>query len=105
MLRTSQITKLNKIGKQYLSTSSNVFTSIGMCTSEWGHNIKYLDSIDLTINNPKNKFTGWFEWSRVYEVRLNIKKEDIRLTKNFKSNDFDELTKEINNFMENPIKI
>lgn len=36
MLRTSQITKLNKIGKQYLSTSSNLFTSIGMRTSEWG---------------------------------------------------------------------
>ena len=105
MLRTFQIIKLNKIGKQYLSTTSNVFTSIGMRTSEWGHNIKYLDSIDLTINNPKSQASVWWDSSRVYEARLYLKKEDIRLTKSFKSNDFVELTKEINKFMENPIKI
>ncbi len=108
MIRTKQILKLAKpiqsrgfSGKDH--TSSNVFTSVGMKTTEWGHNVKYLNSIELTINNPNTQY--WWESSRVYEANLYLKKEDIRLTKTFKSNDFVQLTNDINKFMQNEIKI
>ncbi len=111
MIRTKQILKLVKPIKQIQSrgfsgkdhTSSNVFTSVGMKTTEWGHNVKYLNSIELTINNPNTQY--WWESSRIYEANLYLKKEDIRLTKTFKSNDFVQLTNDINKFMQNEIKI
>lgn len=109
MIRSKQLLKLVKpiqsrgfFGKENY-TSSNVFTSVGLHSREWGHNVKYLNSIELTINNPNSQY--WWESSRIYEANLYIKKEDIRLTKTFKSNDFIELSNNINKFMQNEIKI
>lgn len=109
MIRSKQLLKLVKpiqlrgfSGKENY-TSSNVFTSVGMKTTEWGHNVKYLNSIELKINNPNSQY--WWESSRIYEANLYLKKEDIRLTKTFKSNDFIQLTNDINKFMQNEIKI
>lgn len=111
MIRTKQLLKLakpiNPIKSRGFSGknnfSSNVFTSVGIKTNEWGHNVKYLNSIELTINNPNTQY--WWESSRVYEANLYLKKEDIRLTKTFWSNDFVQLTNDINKFMQNEIKI
>ena len=112
MIRLSHQIHFKNISKKFMSTRNfNIFTSIGVPTNKSSKNIKHLESITLTINNPetiewqKNWWRGWWNYIYIFEVTLNLKKDGVLLTKNFQSNNFIEITKEINNFMEDPIEI
>jgi hypothetical protein len=65
------------------------------------HNSQFLDEINIKINYKQSEF-----WqTHRYESTISFRKNNMDITKRFKDNDFDQLMKELNSFIEHEIKV
>jgi hypothetical protein len=79
--------------KSLVKSVSNVNKSI---------NSKHIERLNITIWNPSEKS---ILKTNNYEATLYIKKDDMRLFKNFYSNDYEKLLEDVDTFVESEIKI
>jgi hypothetical protein len=68
----------------------------------FNHNCKYIQKLDITIWNPSHK--SIFKDAN-FEATLHIKKDDVKLYKNFHNNDYNKLLNDVKSFIETEIKI
>ena len=63
---------------------------------------KHIERLDITIWNPSNKSILKTD---NFEATLIIKKDDMRLFKNFYNDDYEKLLEAVDTFVRNEIKI
>jgi len=63
---------------------------------------KHIERLDITIWNPSNKS---ILKTNNFEATLHIKKDDMKLYKNFYSDDYEKLLEDVDTFVNSEIKI
>jgi hypothetical protein len=66
------------------------------------NNLKYIEKIEITVLNPSHK--SLFKTVN-FEACLHIKKDDLIFYKNFYNNNYENLLKDLQSFVETEIKI
>ncbi len=80
--------------------TTNVFDST--ISNFTKNNIKHIDCFELRIINPKKLS---FMRPVMYEGTISFSKDNLHLYKTFSNNDFQKLMSDVNNFLNNEIKI
>ncbi len=91
---------LNKFNKTHINIE--LFNPINDFASK---NIQYFTSLNIKILNPKNVSPNTLFSSHIFQARIDFDKDDLSITKEFKSNDLKNLFEDINNFVHKEIKI
>ena len=77
----------------------SIFTVKQLCKSI---DSKHIERLDITIWNPSNKSILKTD---NFEATLIIKKNDMKLYKNFSNDDYENLLEDVNTFVNTEIKI
>lgn len=99
---------MNVITKNYMKIHyrmSSIFTNLQVNSKDFNHNLKYVDRIEITINNPNNVKPDSLFKSTVYEATVTFNKNNMTLYKRFNNNNYDEIINNIKTFMNDEIKI
>ncbi len=68
-------------------------------------NIQYFTSLNIKILNPKNVSPHTIFSTHIFQARIDFEKDNLSVSKEFKNNDFKNLLEDINNFVNEEIKI
>jgi hypothetical protein len=74
------------------------------CSKHMVHNCNYLQRVQVTIHNASKVHKNSF-YPSIYEATLQFKKEDVYITKTFYSNFVEDLSKDIQDYLSNEIKL
>jgi hypothetical protein len=91
--------------KFHYSTSNNIFTSLSNDSKQFTNNIKCLDQIQFTIYGPSYIENYRILKPQLFEATIYMVKDNMRVSRSFKSNNYNDLIKEIQDYLNNQIKI
>jgi hypothetical protein len=91
-------------GKRFFSSNLGGILNIKL-TEQFNHNLKFIDNIEIQMCNPNSINKNGIFRTHTFESRVYMVKDSIRLTKQFKSDNYNDLIEQINTFINNEIKI
>lgn len=99
------VDKFNKSYNKNYFNSSNIFMSLNKDSNEFTNNIKWLEQIEFTIYGP-----GYLEKFKVlkkemFEATVQFNKDNMRINKTFKSNNYDDLMNKIRDYLNGQVKL
>ncbi len=73
--------------------------------SFFNHNCKYIDNIEILFYNPNSVRANSIMRPTIFEAKITFEKNNFRLYKTFNNNNYDNLIKDMQDFIEKEIKI
>ena len=95
---------VRNVGKRFFSSNLGGILNIKL-TEQFNHNLKFIDNIEIQMYNPSLINKNAIFRTHTFESRVYMVKDSIRLTKQFKSDNYNDLIEQINTFINNEIKI
>lgn len=90
---------MNNIFKNYLLPGTVKHLSF------FNHNCQFIDKIEIVFYNPRTVNPNYISRSTLFSSTITFEKNNFRLYKNFNNNNYDDLLKDMENFIETEIKI